>query len=185
MTPNCAQNHTSRLQQPLRSLGPRIEDPTATRGFDFNVGGALARPRLASSPGPGDEALRPWQQPGQSTRRVRVQLNSESATMYPWLRFVFHPASPGRRGPKIEDLVVELKPVNWHKLGIQLGVPFDRLDKIDEDHQSSDRKLSEVLRYWRENDPEPSWEKICEALQRIGGFNRLVRELKMKYCSLS
>lgn len=82
--------------------------------------------------------------------------------------------------------MVELKDVNWHKLSIQLEVPFDRLDKIDEDYQSSgsERKLSEVLRYWLLNDRSPSWDKICEALQRIGGFGRLVQELRMKYCSL-
>ena len=94
------------------------------------------------------------------------------------------PSRQQPRPPMMKDLVVELKPVNWHELGIQLEVPLDRLDKIDEDHQSSERKLSEVLRYWLLNDRSPSWDKICEALQRIGGFGRLVRELRMKYCSL-
>ena len=94
------------------------------------------------------------------------------------------PRSRHGRDPRMKDLVVELKPVNWHELGIQLEVPLDRLDKIDEDHQSSERKLSEVLRYWLLNDRSPSWDKICEALQRIGGFGRLVQELRMKYCSL-
>jgi hypothetical protein len=86
--------------------------------------------------------------------------------------------------PRIEDLVVELKPVNWHELGIQLQVPRDKRDIIDEDYRSSERKLSEVLQYWLESDLEPSWERICEVLQRIGGFGRLIRELRMKYCSL-
>lgn len=94
------------------------------------------------------------------------------------------PRSRYQRDPRMKDLVVELKPVNWHKLGIQLEVPLDRLDKIDEDYQSSERKLSEVLRYWLLNNRSPSWDNICEALQRIGGFGRLVRELRMKYCSL-
>lgn len=80
--------------------------------------------------------------------------------------------------------MIELKVVNWHQLGLQLQVPLDKLDKMDEDYQSSERKLSEVLRYWLHNDLRPSWDKICEALQRIGGFGRLVRELRMKYCSL-
>ena len=86
--------------------------------------------------------------------------------------------------PRIDDLVVELKAVNWHQLGLQLQVPPDKLDKIDEDYRSSDRKLSEVLQYWLLNDLHPSWDKICDALRRIGGFGRVVRELRMKYCSL-
>ena len=86
--------------------------------------------------------------------------------------------------PLIRDLVMELKAVHWHQLGLQLQVPRDKLEKIDKDYQSSERKLSEMLWYWLENDQKPSWDKICEALQRIGEFGRLVRELRMKYCSL-
>ena len=90
------------------------------------------------------------------------------------------------RGSRIDisDLMIELRAVNWHELGIQLQVPLFILEKIDEDYRLSERKLSEVLGYWLRNDRSPSWDKICEALQRIGGFGRLVRELRMKYCSL-
>ena len=84
----------------------------------------------------------------------------------------------------ISDLVIELRAVNWHELGVQLQIPLYKLEKIDEDYRLSERKLSEVLGYWLRNDRSPSWDKICEALQRIGGFGRLVRELRMKYCSL-
>ena len=92
----------------------------------------------------------------------------------------------GSRGSRIDvsDLVIELRAVNWHELGVQLQVPLSKLEKIDEDYRLSERKLSEVLGYWLRNDRSPSWDKICEALQRIGGFGRLVRELRMKYCSL-
>lgn len=85
---------------------------------------------------------------------------------------------------QMDDLTIELKAVNWHQLGVQLQVPFDRLDKIEEDYRSSERRLSEVLRYWQQNEYNPTWDKICDALERIGGFRRLVRELRMKYCSL-
>lgn len=89
-------------------------------------------------------------------------------------------------GPQAQmsDLMVELKAVDWHQLGVQLQVPFDKLDKIDEDYRRSERKLSEVLGYWLLNEHNPTWDKICDALKRIGGCRRLVRELRMKYCSL-
>lgn len=87
--------------------------------------------------------------------------------------------------PHLKDLVMELKHVHWHALGIQLDVPCDKLDKIDDDYRSSERKLSEVLSYWLLNDEDPSWHKICDALKRIGGFYRIVRQLTIKYCSLN
>ena len=92
---------------------------------------------------------------------------------------------PGRVGPiQLSDLVVELNEVNWHKLGLQLKIPSDKLDKIDEDHRLCDRKLSEVLLYWLRNEHNPSWDKICDVLQRMGGFRKLAHELRIKYCSL-
>ena len=86
--------------------------------------------------------------------------------------------------PRLLDLTNELKMVNWHRLGTQLEVPPDRLDKIEEDHPTSERRLYEVLWYWLNDETDPSWDKICEALCRMGGFTRIVRELKVKYCSL-
>ena len=73
---------------------------------------------------------------------------------------------------------------HWHSLGVQLGVPDYKLDRIDEDHQSSDRKFHAVLRYWLENEDSPSWDTICKALQRIGGFGRLIQQITIQYCPL-
>ena len=87
--------------------------------------------------------------------------------------------------PRLLDLTNELKMVNWHRLGRQLDVPPDRLDKIEEDYATSERRLYEVMLYWLNDETDPSWDKICEALRRMGGFARIVRELKIKYCSLS
>ena len=87
--------------------------------------------------------------------------------------------------PQLSDLVIELRMVNWHQLGIQLQLPPDKLDKIEEDYPSAERRLSEVLQYWLDDEKNPSWDKVCEALRRIGGFARIVHGLKVKYCSLS
>ena len=87
--------------------------------------------------------------------------------------------------PQLCDLVYELRKVDWHQLGVQLRLPPDRLDKIEEDYKQSERRLYKVLEYWLDNEMNPSWDKICETLRRIGGFAKLICELKVKYCSLS
>ena len=91
------------------------------------------------------------------------------------------------QGPQLRDLVTELRKVikKWHQLGLLLNIPPDRLDKIEDEYSSPDRRLSEILLYWLNNEESPSWEKICDALRRLGGFTRLVRELTIKYCSLN
>ena len=107
------------------------------------------------------------------------------ASFHPMHRF--QPIRDSVRGgaPRIEDLVIELKKVDWHRLGIQLRVPPDRLDKIEDDYRhSADRKLSEVLMWWLQNEKDPSWNKICEALRRMEEYANIVREIKMNYCSI-
>lgn len=85
--------------------------------------------------------------------------------------------------PLLKDLVVELKSVDWHQLGTQLGVAHERLDKIDDDYRLSETKLNHMLYSWLENEQNPSWQKICEALRRIGNHARLARKLTIQYCS--
>lgn len=94
--------------------------------------------------------------------------------------------SENERLPQISDLAAELRSIarEWHQLGIQLQVPCAKLDKIDEDYSTCDRKLTAVLQYWLDNDKDPSWDKILEALRRIGGFGRMLQTIKLKYCSL-
>ena len=52
----------------------------------------------------------------------------------------------------------------WHKIGIQLGIPKNKLDEF----QNLDDPLSEVINYWLQGnvkgDPV-SWETIIEALR--------------------
>ena len=91
----------------------------------------------------------------------------------------------GYQAPRFCDLKNELIMVDWYQLGVQLELPPDRLDKIEEDSKGAEKRLCKVLQYWLTNETNPSWDKICEALHRMGGFARIIRELKVKYCSLS
>ena len=88
--------------------------------------------------------------------------------------------------PKLKDLVYELKEVDWNQLGIQLNVPRHILRNIDRENPANEpRKLSEVLQYWIDNEPEPSWEKIIQALQRICGHKNIITSIQSKYCTQS
>jgi hypothetical protein len=91
-----------------------------------------------------------------------------------------------RDDPKLKDLVYELKEVNWNQLGIQLNVPRHILRNIDQEYPSNEsRKLSEVLQYWIDDEPAASWEKILQALQRIGGHKNIITSIQSKYCTIS
>ena len=81
--------------------------------------------------------------------------------------------------PELCDLVVALRGVNWHELGTQLHVPQEELKKIDEECHDTPRKLNATLAYWLNNE-EASWEKIIEALERIGRHGNLVDDLRSR-----
>ena len=84
--------------------------------------------------------------------------------------------------PKLKDLVYELKEVDWNQLGIQLNVPRHILRNVDRENPGNEsRKLSEVLQYWINNEPEASWEKIIQVLQRIGGHKKIITRIQLKY----
>ena len=89
------------------------------------------------------------------------------------------------RQPKLRDLTTELKEVkpDWHELGTQLDIPHDELKQIETDHPYISRKFNEMLHYWLCNENEPSWNKIIEALDRMGCYKKLVQQLKTKYLS--
>ena len=76
--------------------------------------------------------------------------------------------------------------MDWNQLGIQLNVPRHILRNIDRENPGSEsRKLSEVLQYWIDNEPEASWEKIIQALQRISGHKNIITSIQSKYCTIS
>lgn len=82
--------------------------------------------------------------------------------------------------PALCDLVVVLREVDWHQLGTQLRVPQEELTKIDEECHGTSRKFNATLDYWLKNHEKASWEKIIEALERIGRHGNLVVELRSR-----
>ena len=76
--------------------------------------------------------------------------------------------------------MIELKTVDWYELGIQLNVPAHQLKAIRRENPTEPMKMAEVLQYWLDNETA-TWEKIIEALQRIGGHGNVVASLQSKY----
>ena len=57
---------------------------------------------------------------------------------------------------------------DWFTLGIQLGVPDHRLDEIEHNHpRDASRCKVEVLRHWRDNSEQPSWQNLASALRSM------------------
>ena len=76
----------------------------------------------------------------------------------------------------------ELKGVDFHALGVQLDLPSrPTLKNIERDYQGNERRLSEVLEYWLNNNRGCSWEKIVHALERISGHGKIIATIKSTY----
>ena len=76
--------------------------------------------------------------------------------------------------------MVELKTVDWYDLGIQLNVPADQLETIERENPTESRRMAKVLQYWLDNETA-SWEKVINALERIGGHGNIVATLRSNY----
>ena len=68
------------------------------------------------------------------------------------------------------------------ELGIQLDVPDHELDKFENNYpQNVDRQLIEVIKYWQKNKNDCSWEALANAVERVGKYGNLVKELREKH----
>ena len=76
-------------------------------------------------------------------------------------------------------MVTVLSGVNWYDLGIHLCVPRANLNAM-KNHNSSPSQLIAVLSY-RQDNGELSWEKIIEALKKIGGHINLIIFIQSTY----
>ncbi len=81
--------------------------------------------------------------------------------------------------PTLKELSNLLKGVDWYNLGVQLGLSASVLKDIEENYPKADRRRSEVLQYYLDNDLNATCEAIAVAMERIGNGNlaRAVREM--------
>lgn len=57
--------------------------------------------------------------------------------------------------------------VYWYQLGINLGLPGHVLKEIEENHSRADRRRAEVVQYYFDNEPRPTWEAFAAAVEKM------------------
>ena len=77
---------------------------------------------------------------------------------------------------ELRNLILQTKKVEykWFELGIALGVPVEKLERIYDKHNDSPVKaLIRVYRYWLadKNGLMPTWMKLVIALQKIDEYS--------------
>lgn len=66
---------------------------------------------------------------------------------------------------------------DWFSLGIHLDIPTSDLKRIERDYKDPVRCKIEVIDFWLDNDPEPTWSKLAHAVEDIGGHAKVVETL--------
>ncbi|CAI8031365.1 hypothetical protein GBAR_LOCUS17811 [Geodia barretti] len=86
--------------------------------------------------------------------------------------------------PKLADLSNELGDLTWNdiqSLAVQLEIDFNELLKIEGQTDQPTNRMHRALNIWLEKDPNASWEKVINALDRVKGKDVLIQTLKEKY----
>ena len=66
---------------------------------------------------------------------------------------------------------------DWEGLGIQLDIEYNELQKIFKDRSSTEERKRAMLQFWLNNDPKPSWQTLCNSLEKMG-LKRIAEEIK-------
>ena len=75
--------------------------------------------------------------------------------------------------PSLVQLIKELFSLRsqWQNFGLFLGVPSSVLDTIQCDHsRSCEDCLRELLRWWLNHEPQPTWRKVKDAVEYCDPF---------------
>ena len=74
--------------------------------------------------------------------------------------------------------------VNWHLLGVKLGLEDHELRVIDQDFRGdgSERCKHEVLSCWLRTAKLPTWKAVADALHLMGE-HKVASKIQTKYCT--
>ena len=70
---------------------------------------------------------------------------------------------------------------DWYFLGIHLDIPTSVLKQIERDCKDTVRSKIEVIDLWLDNDPEPTWNKLAQAVEDMGGHPKVVETLRANH----
>ena len=74
--------------------------------------------------------------------------------------------------------------MNWHFLGVKLGLEDHELRTIDHDFRGdgNERCKHEMLSRWLRNAKRPTWKAVTDAL-RLMGEHKVAVKIQTKYCT--
>ena len=71
---------------------------------------------------------------------------------------------------------------SWFFLGIHLDIPISVLKQLEMQYiGDSKRRKTEVIDLWLHNDPEPTWNKLAQAVEDMGGHTEVVETLRANH----
>ena len=76
--------------------------------------------------------------------------------------------------------------VNWHSLGVKLGLEDHELGTIEQNYRGdgNERCKHEMLSRWLRSDKLSTWKAVADALQQMGEHT-VASKILAKYCSSS
>ena len=76
--------------------------------------------------------------------------------------------------------------VNWHSLGVKLGLEDHELSTIEQNYRGdgNERCKHEMLSRWLRSDKLSTWKAVVDALQRMGE-QAVASRIRAKYCCSS
>ena len=85
----------------------------------------------------------------------------------------------------LRNVTNELRSVKakWYTIGVQLGIDPAKLEEIENNYQTADRRFSEVIKFWLRGNTRValSWESLVEVLESpFVGEKGLARRLREK-----
>ena len=83
--------------------------------------------------------------------------------------------------PELSEVLHILTPIEdrYFGLGIHLGVRIQQLKSIESNYSDISRRLTETISLWQGNSTgECSWSMLAKAVERIGGHDKLAKELR-------
>ena len=96
---------------------------------------------------------------------------------------VFFPP-PAPATPTLKELSNALDSVvNWHLLGVKLGLEDHELRTIEQNYRGDNERCKhEVLSCWLRNAKLPTWKAVADALQQMGEHT-VALKIRAKYCT--
>ena len=80
----------------------------------------------------------------------------------------------------LSNIIRVLQPLEdkYDILGTHLGVKLEDLKQIEGDYPRNARRFTETIGFWQNNNPNPSWSTLANAVERVGGHDGLLKKVR-------